>query len=259
MPPHVEASAAVSKLGLWVPYSGAARIVLALILLAVAAGVVCAGIRLTHSLQLPRPSQGTRVLILVSWGLSIVVFLIAFAVLVKHAKAEHVIHGGAPADPIAPVTATCVIVTFIVIALASRPYGQEVMLVSAAVCAIAAPMIFEFPFDFIVMARTYPAVPPDPAAYRALFFVPLFLIEIATLAMLTFSPLVRLTRPACFAFALMLVVFAVWALQGFAYPNTGLPIALNVIAKLLCFVTALSLFLPVRAPARSRVGVVAVE
>jgi hypothetical protein len=77
-------------------------------------------------------------------------------------------------------------------------------------------MIFELPFDLIVMARTYPSIPPDPALYRALFFAPLFLIGITTLLLLGLSPMVRLTRATFISFALMLGVFAVWALSGSA-------------------------------------------
>jgi hypothetical protein len=44
-------------------------------------------------------------------------------------------------------------------------------------------------------------------------------------------------------FALMLAVFAVWALAGFGYPSAPVPIALNVVSKILAFVTVLTLFL----------------
>jgi ABC-2 type transport system ATP-binding protein len=82
--------------------------------------------------------------------------------------------------------------------------------------------------------------------YRALFFVPLFLIEITTLLLLRLSPMVRLTRATFFSFALMLGVFAVWALSGFGYPAAPLPTALNIVSKILAFVTVLTLFLPQR-------------
>jgi hypothetical protein len=109
-------------------------------------------------------------------------------------------------------------------------------------------MIFEFPFD-LVMARTYPPIPPDPAMYRVLLFTPLFLVEVTTLSLLTLSPAVRLSRAALFSFALMLGVFAVWGLSGFAYPSAPVPFALNVLSKILAFTAALSLFLPQRARA----------
>ena len=40
----------------------------------------------------------------------------------------------------------------------------------------------------------------------------------------------------------MFVVFAVWAAFGFAFPAEPLPLALNVISKILCFVAAIMLF-----------------
>jgi hypothetical protein len=108
-------------------------------------------------------------------------------------------------------------------------------------------MIFEFPFDLIVMSRTYPALPPDPALYRVLFFAPLFLIEIITLALLTLSPAARLSRATLWCVAAMLAVFSVWALAGFGYPSGAVPVALNVVSKILALVAALTLFVPARA------------
>jgi hypothetical protein len=58
------------------------------------------------------------------------------------------------------------------------------------------------------------------------------------------SPMVRLSRATFFSLALMLAVFAVWALPGFGYPSTPGTYTLNVISKLLAFVTILTLFLP---------------
>jgi hypothetical protein len=55
---------------------------------------------------------------------------------------------------------------------------------------------------------------------------------------------VRLTRATFFSFALMLGVFAVWAVAGFGYPSAPVPITLNVVSKLLAFVTVLTLFFP---------------
>jgi hypothetical protein len=41
-------------------------------------------------------------------------------------------------------------------------------------------------------------------------------------------------------------VFAIWALSGFGYPSAPLPTALNIVSKILAFVTVLTLFLPQR-------------
>jgi len=105
-------------------------------------------------------------------------------------------------------------------------------------------MIFEAPFDLILITRSHPVI--DPALYRLLLVGPLLLVEITTLLLLRLSPMVRLTRATFFSFALMLGVFAVWALCGFGFPSAPLPTALNIVSKILAFATALTLFLPQR-------------
>jgi hypothetical protein len=42
----------------------------------------------------------------------------------------------------------------------------------------------------------------------------------------------------------MFVVFAIWALFGFAYPSAPITIALNVLSKVLAFAAAATLFAP---------------
>jgi len=92
------------------------------------------------------------------------------------------------------------------------------------------------------MGRTSP---PAPVTLLTLiFFLPLILVEILSLVMLTFSPVMKLSRSTLFLLAGMFVIFAVWAMFGFAYPATPLPIALNMISKVLAFAAAISLFLP---------------
>jgi hypothetical protein len=54
----------------------------------------------------------------------------------------------------------------------------------------------------------------------------------------------RLSRATLFLLAGMFLIFAVWAVFGFAYPAAPLPIAFNMISKVLAFATAASLFLP---------------
>jgi len=185
-----------------------------------------------------------------AWAASIVAVLVCATIYVE--RYIHVYHlalrHAAPPDNIFPVTLTAAGVVFIVIAVRSQ--GDAGMkLGSAAIGAMAGPMVFEFPFDLIVMARTYPPIPPDPVLYRALFFVPLFVAEITTLLLLRLSPMVQLTRATFFCFALMLTVFAVWALTGFGYPSAPVPYALNVVSKLLAFTTVLTLFLSPRTDA----------
>ena len=233
--------------GTWFSYGGSARLILAIVLLAVAASLATAGIKLPLPARPPMPGKNTTTFMVVAWGLSITAFLVCVGIYAKQAHQEHL--AGRPADNIFPINFIAAAVTFFIIAVTGKPGGRTAV-ISAAIAAMAAPMVFELPFDLIVMARTYPPIPPHPALYRVLFFAPLFLVEITTLALLTWSPMIRLSRATFYAFALMLAVFGVWALAGFEYPSTPVPYALNVVSKLLAFVTILTLFLPLRAQAQ---------
>jgi hypothetical protein len=239
----------MTQYGTWVSYTGAARPALAAALLAAAAAVTYAGTRLPLPAGPARPGQKTTVFMLVAWVVAITAFLACVAVYIQQLRREGLAHG-LPPDHIFPITFIAAGVTFFIIVTKSRPGGWTA-LTSAVIAAMAGPMVFELPFDLIVMARTYPPIPPNPALYRALFFAPLLLIEITTLSLLTLSPLARLSRATFFSFALMLAVFAVWALAGFGYPSAPAPFALNVVSKLLAFVTVLTLFLPQRAQAQT--------
>src|SRR5580704_11276149 len=237
----------MTQYGTWVSYSGDARIWLAIGLLAVAGGVTLAGIRLPLPVRATRPGPAGRIAMILAWVASIAAFLACATIYVRQYIHAYDLSAAtaAPKDPLAPITLLAVAVVFVIIISRRSPrFGTR--LASGAIGALAAPWIFELPFDLIVMARTYPPIPPDPAWYRALFFVPLFLIAITTLLLLRLSPMVRLTRATFFSFALMLGVFAVWALSGFGYPSAPLPTALNIASKILAFVTALTLFLPQR-------------
>jgi hypothetical protein len=232
----------MTQYGTWVSYSGDARIELAVGLVAVAGGVTYAGTRLARPARFTtRIGQLGMFSLITAWCVAIVAWLVCVSFYIKQYIHDYPKVSAAPKDPITLVTFSAAVVVFVIIVTRKTP-SRRTRIASAAFGAMAAPMIFEFPFDLIVMARTYPPVVPDPAAYRALFFVPLFGIEVLTLALLRLSPMVRLTRYTFFSFALLLAVFAVWALEGFSYPSGPLPIALNVISKILAFVTILTTF-----------------
>ncbi|HEX5292354.1 MAG TPA: ABC transporter ATP-binding protein [Streptosporangiaceae bacterium] len=232
----------------WVPYGGPAKIELAVGLLAVAGGVAYAGTRLRRPVRLPRPGPKATVLLLVAWFTSIPVLFTLVSIYVQHYVHEYPAHGAAPADPVTPVTLLAAVAVFAVMLTRGAP-RLGTRLGSALVAAMAAPMVFELPFDLIVMARTYPPLYPDPAGFRVLFFAPLILIELLTMALLTLVPAARLTRATFYSLALMTGVFAGWALVGFGYPDAAAPIAFNVVSKVLAFVAILTLFFP-REPAR---------
>jgi hypothetical protein len=232
--------------GTWISYGGTAAIVLAGVLAVTAAAVAYAGFRLVLPAPLPRPGRTFRVLMLILWPLAVLAFPVCEGVYVSQALREHLAITP-PADPITPFTLIGIGVIFCVIAMGYNSRGWRIALGSAVIGALAALVIFELPFDLIVMARIYPGIPPDPALYRALFFAPLFLIEVITLALLTLSPVARVSRATLWCFAAMLAVFAVWALFGFGYPSTPVPTTLNVVSKVLALITALTLFVPPRA------------
>jgi ABC-2 type transport system ATP-binding protein len=231
--------------GGWVGYSGDARIELAAGLLAVAGCAAYAGIRLRRPVRAVRPPTSVVVLMFSLWAGSLLAFLVGISVYVQQFVRDYPHIRSGVHNPITPVTLLAAAAIFgIIMTRTGWPYPTR--LGSAVVGAMAAPMIFELPFDLIVMARTYPALPPDPAFYRAVFFTPLLLVELTTLWLLTLSPMVRVRKSTLFCFALMIGVFGIWALFGFGYPQSALPITMNVVSKILAFITALTLFLPGR-------------
>jgi hypothetical protein len=241
--------ATVAHYGTWVSYGGNARVVLAVGLLAIAAGVAYAAVRLRLPFRPAKPGRAARTVVIVTWLLSIVVLLAGLVTDLEHLQHEHMLRA-LPVNPITPVTFSGVCLTFVIVMIAGSSYGARTVLASATIAALAAPMIFELPFDLIVMARTYPAIPPDPALVRLEFFAPLFVVEVTTIALLSLSPMVRVSRASLVCLALMLGIFAVWALFGFGYPSAPVPITLNMASKILTFATTLNLFLPQRAAVR---------
>jgi hypothetical protein len=232
--------------GLWASYSGTAEIVLAVVLVGAAAGVAYAGLRLPLPARLPRPGRTARVCLVTAWLVAIAAFLVCASLYVLHAEREHFGIHSTPADPITPVTVIGLGIIWFAVTLMHSSRGWRVALGSGLIAALAAPWLFELPFDLVIMTRTAP-MPPDPATYRILMFAPLLAVAITTLAVLTLSPVMRLTRPTFWCFAAMLAVFAGWSLDGFAYPSAPAPFALNVVSKILGLATGLSMFLPERS------------
>jgi hypothetical protein len=236
--------------GAWVAYQGTDAIVLAAIIAVVAVLFATAGMRLRRPIALTRPGPTITGLTVALWLLSMLMMFVALLVYGVQLKEVHIAFVQQKPQI---GTVFYAAITFAVVAWLTRKSGFGTALGSGFVAAIGAPMLFELPFDLIVMARVYPPVPPDPGLYRALFFCPLFLIELSTLALLAMSPCLRITRGACFALAGMFAVWVVWAAAfGFAYPVTPGPLAVNVVSKILCFVAAILLFVwretPVRKP-----------
>ena len=228
--------------GTWVPYAGGEALLLAGVLLAVAALFLYLGKRLRGPVAVTRPGKTVSGFMIVIWALSIWTFLVAVYAYGVQLHEMHLLFRR-PVDRIAPITVLTAAATFFTILYMTKTHGWKVALGSAFVGAAAGPMIFELPFDLIVIARTVPSIPPSPTLYRELFFFPLFIAEISTIALLTLLPTTRISKYTLYALAGMFFVWVGWALFGFHYPNAPIPYALNAISKVLSFVSVITLFL----------------
>jgi hypothetical protein len=229
--------------GTWLPYAGANAIRLALVLFVIAGALAFEGAALQAPLQLRRTGWLAGGLLAIIWLLAWITFGVC-AVTYFHALTAAVGNFTPPASPIGPVTALSGLLGFVAILVFTWRLGWKAALVSASVGMVAAPMIFELPFDLIVMGRLYPTPPAPEAQYVLLYFLPLFLVAISSFALLTVSPLTRISRSTLLCLAAMYAVFAIWALLGFVYPSQPVPLLLNAAAKVLAFAAAATLFLP---------------
>ena len=91
-------------------------------MVAAAGAVAYAGTLLPLPLRLPRPGEAARAFMLVIWGFAIIGFWYACPYTFAMHAGSTCYHGAPPA-PIFPITATCVVVIFVVILLVSRSYG----------------------------------------------------------------------------------------------------------------------------------------
>jgi hypothetical protein len=228
--------------GTWSPYEGSNALLLALALFVIGCLLAYFGSRRHTPIGVARPGRIVSALLVTMWCLSIVTFLNS-VVTYMQLLTQQVGPFTPPASPASPITGLSGLVTFVVIAYLSRAHGLRIALGSAIVGTISAPMIFELPFDLITMGRLYP---PTSAQLTLLFFLPLFLTEIASFSLLTLSPLTRISKYTLFSLAAVFFVFSIWALFGFPYPSSPVPLALNTLSKVLCFMTAITLFLPQR-------------
>ena len=165
----------------WISYGGGEAILLAIVLVVVAGGFAYAGKWLRAPLRLPRPGATLAAFMIAIWLLAIYDAFVAthvYGLQVKQAYPDFV------AARVRVGTFVDALVTFFVILYLTRRWGWKVALASAVIGTAAAPMIFELPFDLIVMTRTNPSIPTSPMLYRQLFFAPLFLVELSTVSLL---------------------------------------------------------------------------
>lgn len=226
----------------WSPYLGSDSFILAGCLLLVTCVLTYIGFRLRHAVAVKGPGKFLGALLIVCLCLASLAFLVSITIY-GQAQQQQAIKFQIT-NPVTRVTFTSAAIAFFVILYLTRRSGFRIALGSAIVGTMAAPMIFELPFDLLVMWRTYP--PSPPILYTLLYFLPLFLVEILSFALLTFSPVMRLKGYTLFLLAGMFLVFTVWALFGFAYPSQPMPIALNMLSKVIAFAASVSLFITAR-------------
>ena len=82
--------------------------------------------------------------------------------------------GGTGIGPIFPITLACAAVAFIYIAYISRHDGILTAFGRAFVCAAAGPMVFEFPFDMIVIPQIKASAALSRRLLRSLWISPSF-------------------------------------------------------------------------------------
>jgi hypothetical protein len=229
--------------GEWIPYSGNSAIILGVVLLVIAGVFTFLGFKSGNPLTVKRPGKAMAGVLVAVWILSILTFLVnvgVYIMLLQQAKFT----GTIPNNPITKFTLSFAFLSFLTIFFINRKNGGKAAFWSAAAAAMAGPMIFELPFDIIVMGRTYPPIPPDPTVLRALFFSPLFMVELTTMSLLFFSPLFKITKYTLYSLAGLFLVFAVWGFLSFSFAYTTEFLILNVAAKALAFLVAVTLFLP---------------
>jgi hypothetical protein len=229
--------------GEWVPYSGNSAIILGVVLLVIAGVFTLSGFKLKKPLRVKMPGKAMTGMLVAVWFLSILTFLVnvgIYSLLLNQAKFT----GTIPNNPITKFTVSFAFLSFLIIFQINMKEGVKVAFLSAAFAAMAGPMVFELPFDLMVMGRTYPPIPPDPTVLRLLFFLPLFIVELTTISLMFFSPLFKVTKSTLYSLAGMFLVFAIWGFLSFSFAYTTEFLVLNVAAKALAFITVVTLFLP---------------
>ena len=229
--------------GEWVPFSGNSAIILGVVLLVIAGVFTLFGLKLKKSLRVKMPGKAITGMLVAVWILAIITFLTNVVVYALQMQQEKLI-GTPPANPITKFTLIFAVISFGVIFIVNIGSGTKVAFWGAVTAAMAGPMIFELPFDLIVISRIYPPIPPSPGLFLALFFLPLFSIELTTISLLFLSPLMKVSRLTLFSLAGMFLVFAIWGFLSFSFAYTTEFLVLNVVSKALAFVTVVTLFLP---------------
>ncbi len=230
--------------GEWIPYFGNSAIILGVVLLVIAGVFTLFGFKLKKSLTAKAPGKAVGGILIAVWIVSMITFLTDMFVYGFVMVVQEKLTGVTPENPITKFTLLFAFLSFLTLLIINWKKGKKAAFWSGVLAAMAGPMIFELPFDLIVMNRTYPPIAPNPTLFRALFFFPLFMIESTTISLMFFSPLFKVTKYTLYSLAGTFFVFAVWGFLSFSFAYTTEFLILNVAAKALAFVAVVTLFLP---------------
>jgi hypothetical protein len=87
-----QAHATTAQYGTWISYSGTARIVLAIILVAAAGGVAYTGTRLPKPVRPAKPGETARTFIFLTWLFAITAFLACASQYIHQMRREYLFH-----------------------------------------------------------------------------------------------------------------------------------------------------------------------
>ena len=215
----------------WSSYAGSSTFLLSFILVLAGVALILAGRRMEKEIKLPKMGWKLGVVVVAIWVFSILTFLKINRDIARYSGAA------ASLGPIFPITIVTAVCTFAYVAYISRHDGALAGLGRGFLAFIAGPMVFEFPFLLIVIPRvTAPLVP------ELIFLIPLFTIIFTTLSMLLFSRKVAITKYTVYFCAAMILVFAIWALDGYSYPTHPISFVLNAVSKVLGFAAIAAMF-----------------
>ena len=107
-----------TQYGTWVSYTGTARLLLAIILLAAAGGLAYAGIRFRHPVRVPSAGRARTVFMVLAWVIALGALVACWTAYVRQEMHEHIAEAP-PANPITMVTLTAAVVLFVVVFIAT--------------------------------------------------------------------------------------------------------------------------------------------
>jgi hypothetical protein len=218
----------------WSSYDVPASLVIAFVLFVIGAAMIALAIRMTRDFSLPKMGKGLGAVVIVVWAFSILAFLRIVSELAKTQPAA------ASLGSIFPITITSAFCTAGYVSYVCRKDGVKSALGNGFLAFIAGPMAFEFPFVVIVAPRAE-GLSVFPLA-EVVFFASLVSIIFTTLSLLLLSRRVSITRSSMYLYGSMILVFGLWAADGFSYPAEPLAFTLNAISKILGFASIGALF-----------------